>query len=1147
MSNAIFGGFGGRALLGDLRIEQFSPGRFEADALGVFFEGLDPDVTLQSDSLIIFNYDSPVRGQIELHVIGSGLAYSVDEFGDDSFAGDVTGLELLANGALSLTFSGLSETLLDLAVAISSFAYGSTAAFDALLGQYAVTWDASAATGAVTWDGPATPLGATLIGSANTGDFIFAHDNDTVIAGTNTSSDEIGFTGGDILADLSAAAAQPLSYYALDFRYDADGARLNQGVVATFGSTNGTVDYGNSGDRGTATIIGLDAIDVLGGIGLFTGAGDDVVTIQGDADSFYQYSPLGGDNTFIGGLEFDRLNVRQTGGVIYRIDGYGAGGTFGTAVDSEGGVTTFSGVDDFRGYRGNDQFFGGAGDDMFITEAGNDYVDGGDGFDLVRYNRSGVTGVQVDLSAQTATGVWSGVAFTDTLVNVEFVRGSDFWDVLIGSGGDDRLAGEGGADFIDGGYGADVLGGGQGSDVIFMGGGGNNDASDGSVDVVGGTLSELNGDYIAQIGAEDRISVLDLALTDAQVRLNGHTLSIDGDNDGTFETQMTVYGPALGGGGALTGVVPVLTHVEGAAVPGSPELFSGTQISFAPSISQLTAIGEVVRLAVGTSWQTLSFANTYADAVVFALSPSLNEIESVATRFRNVSATGAEIKLQETKLIIDPATGLQVPNTSGHVDETVTLLVLEKGLHTLEDGTVIEVGEINTNKLYVKGFESVHFSETLGSTPTILSQVQTYNGSDFVISRQTSANPGGFALTLQEEQADNLNHATETVGWLAIEHGSGSLSTMGWQAGSSAANVNGNLTNVAFNEAFDSAPLVVASLASYNGTDTASPRIGAVSTTGFTAMALEDQSYDLETQHGYEVIDWIGFSNEGLIYEAGPLVNVKIAEAGIASVSSEATTISFGSGFVNPVVIATITTTYDIGAAVARISNVTSTGFDLRIQETDNLDGIHGAETVSWVVVEAGSWVLADGTMIQAGMTDTYGVVRQGGFTYVDLADRFDADPAMLSQTQTENDSAFVKTRMIDVGVGAFGVGLEEEEAASWGTHGSETVGWIAVDKGVAADADGFVFEAGDISTNHNWKTETFTGAFDETPGVVAGISTYNFTDTVDTRLRALTDNGFQVHVEEDTSLNSEIAHGLETIDWIAFNGVGELWGDALV
>jgi hypothetical protein len=39
----------------------------------------------------------------------------------------------------------------------------------------------------------------------------------------------------------------------------------------------------------------------------------------------------------------------------------------------------------------------------------------------------------------------------------------------------------------------------------------------------------------------------------------------------------------------------------------------------------------------------------------------------------------------------------------------------------------------------------------------------------------------GFELTMQEEQADNRTHFPETVGWLAAEHGGGSLSTMDWQ------------------------------------------------------------------------------------------------------------------------------------------------------------------------------------------------------------------------------------------------------------------------------------------------------------------------------------------------------------------------------
>jgi hypothetical protein len=193
------------------------------------------------------------------------------------------------------------------------------------------------------------------------------------------------------------------------------------------------------------------------------------------------------------------------------------------------------------------------------------------------------------------------------------------------------------------------------------------------------------------------------------------------------------------------------------------------------------AIGEVVQLTVGTSWQTLSFANGYIDPVAFALAPSLNEVEAVATRFRDVTGTGAQIRLQETKLIIDAATGEPVPNTSGHVDETVTLLVLERGIHTLEDGTVIEIGEPVTDKLYVGGFETIGFEADFASAPTILSQVQTFDGADFIVSRQRTPTADGFALTMQEEQADNRIHFPETVGWLAAEHGGGSLSTMDWQ------------------------------------------------------------------------------------------------------------------------------------------------------------------------------------------------------------------------------------------------------------------------------------------------------------------------------------------------------------------------------
>jgi hypothetical protein len=623
-------------------------------------------------------------------------------------------------------------------------------------------------------------------------------------------------------------------------------------------------------------------------------------------------------------------------------------------------------------------------------------------------------------------------------------------------------------------------------------------------------------------GADDRL-VFEGASAPSQFSFDGEMLIYDADGDGEAEAKTFVD------------LAPDAADLTFTATGG------GVSVT---AMSAPNAIGEVVQLTVGTSWQTLSFANTYQDAVVFALAPSLNEAESVATRFKNISATGAEIRLQEPKSLYTGAS-----NRGDHVDETVTLVVLEKGVHTLEDGTIIQVGALETSKLYVKGFETVAFDDTFSVTPSIFSQVQTLNGTDFIISRQRSPDAGGFELTMQEEQADNLNHAAETVGWFAIEGGNGALSTMDWRAGSSAQNVNGNLTPVHFGFKFDEKPLVMAALASYNGTDTSSPRIGAVNKNAFTAMALEDQSHDEETLHGMEIVDWMAFSNAGTIFGGDPVPVAggrQIAASGFAETGAATITVDFGSAFDNPVVIATMTSRNGAQEAIARVCDVTSTGFDLRIQETDALDGNHGTEQVSWIVVEAGTWTLADGTILQAGLEDV-GISPRQGFGSVTFDAAFTADPAVLSQTQTDNDAAFVKTRMKTGDVAGFQVALEEEEAASWGSHATETVGWLAVDMGLASDIDGFVFEAGEISASHGWKTEAFTGPFVDAPGVVAGMATFNASDTAGTRMRALDAAGFDIHVEEDSSLNAETGHGTETFHWIAFDGDGALWGDALL
>ena len=56
--------------------------------------------------------------------------------------------------------------------------------------------------------------------------------------------------------------------------------------------------------------------------------------------------------------------------------------------------------------------------------------------------------------------------------------------------------------------------------------------------------------------------------------------------------------------------------------------------------------------------------------------------------------------------------------------------------------------------------------------------------------------------------------------------------------------------------------------------------------------------------------------------------------------------VEFNDSFVNPVVVAKPSSYNGKHQAVVRIKNVDSTGFDIRIQEWDYLDGSHAFETV---------------------------------------------------------------------------------------------------------------------------------------------------------------------------------------------------------
>jgi Ca2+-binding RTX toxin-like protein len=103
---------------------------------------------------------------------------------------------------------------------------------------------------------------------------------------------------------------------------------------------------------------------------------------------------------------------------------------------------------------GADQLFGMAGADILEGGNGDDVVDGGEGLDIASYEHT-ITSVRVDL---TKAGVAQNThgAGSDTLSNVEGLKGSAYDDVLVGDAKDNTFEGGRGDDIIDGGAGSDT-------------------------------------------------------------------------------------------------------------------------------------------------------------------------------------------------------------------------------------------------------------------------------------------------------------------------------------------------------------------------------------------------------------------------------------------------------------------------------------------------------------------------------------------------------------------------------------------------------------------------------------------------------------------------------------------------------------------
>ena len=454
-------------------------------------EGVDASVISSSSSeLIIENDESGYRAIFT----GSGLSNP-----EVSLTGSFTSLEILNDsGDAVALFSDFTWSFEDFILAlIADYEDGNSAPLEALLNMQPITLDASASSLAI--DAPLEGLatdttqigsdfddllvggsGADEIHGGDGDDSLFGESGNDSLYGGDGSDELFGGAGSDYINPgantdydfiLGGAGNDTIDFGDAETGfYDLWYGDLGGNVAVTIDGAAGTGSVNKFG-LGTDTLLDVDNVldeTMTDGLGLYGSDGNDSFDITTADGQWVSVRGRAGNDAFI-------VSGDGTVRLDYRGADHGIVANLATGVisdDGYGDTDTLTGaIWELRGTDFTDDITGSASDESFILRAGDDTLDGGAGFDRVRYDRSGYDWVDVNLAAGTATVSWDGTVYSQELSNIEWVRGSDGDDTITGDAGANRIDGRDGDDQMNGGGGSDTFQGSAGDDTINGGAG----------------------------------------------------------------------------------------------------------------------------------------------------------------------------------------------------------------------------------------------------------------------------------------------------------------------------------------------------------------------------------------------------------------------------------------------------------------------------------------------------------------------------------------------------------------------------------------------------------------------------------------------------------------------------------------------------
>lgn len=690
---------------------------------------------------------------------------------------------------------------------------------------------------------------------------------------------------------------------------------------------------------------------------------------------------------------------------------------------------------------------------------------------------------------------------------IENAIGGSGADTFFGNAADNVFAGNAGNDTFHDSAGNDTYRGGAGQDTVLFDGlfSGFSFSISGTFLEVVNLAVDLVEDTVEWLGFDDR----SLSFADVVAGLAGNSAPLAG-NDAFATTE----------GGTLSGLNLLVNDTDADA-----------DALFVASVNGAAGnVGGPVTLASGALLQV------NADGT-FVYNPN-----------------GAFDGLDAGEIATDSFTYVASDGEAASAPATVTITVNGESAPAIGQSGVVTVAQAGPGQ-----WHEVTFATRITDAVVVLGPA-TGNDLAPLTTRVRNVTDTGFEFQLDEWDYLDGVHGSESIGWLAVSAGTHRLAG-GATIVAASTSLGAGPTPLAFGTALSN-PVVLAELTSGNAAQALASRIQNVSSQGFEVQVQQQQSRGAVNQLS-ETLSWIAVeAGTGAGFEAFSTPD-EVSDAALSYIFTN----SFAAP---PVLLADMQTTDGPDTSVTRLSALDGAAVSLFVEEEQSADSEvgHTDEVIGVVVLSGGLLYAANASPNAAPVAreDAIAVAENAALAIDVLANDTDADGDLLSviavagQAVAQGDTVVLASGA-QVTLAADGTLSYDQrgafEALAAGDTASDAFGYTIADDGGATaaatvtvtiegrDGEGpiAIGQSGRATvvqaTKDQWHSVSFETVIADAV-VVLGPVTFNGSDPVTTRVRKVTDTGFEFQIDEWDYLDGK--HFEESVGWLALSaGTHEL------